>query len=107
MIVPVGGNSSRSGPRTPSHPRRPRSIDLDKPRGMSGGSGRVRDRVGGGPTTTPKGEVMGPTGTGKWCVYRMTLHGNATGGNVVCEQSEWEAIDRARPGYHTLLHSGI
>jgi len=50
---------------------------------------------------------MRPAAARSWCVYRMTLHGNTTGGNVVCRQSEWEAIDRARPGYHTLLHSGI
>ena len=31
----------------------------------------------------------------------------AVGGNVVCEQSEWDALELARPGYHTLLHSGI
>jgi hypothetical protein len=37
----------------------------------------------------------------------MTLHGNAVAGNVVCEQREWEALERARPGFHTLLHSGI
>jgi hypothetical protein len=42
-----------------------------------------------------------------WVVYRMTLHGNAVGGNVVCEQREWDAIEASRPGYHTLLHSGI
>jgi hypothetical protein len=42
-----------------------------------------------------------------WVVYRMTLHGNAVGGNVVCEQREWDTIERARPGYHTLLHSGL
>jgi hypothetical protein len=37
----------------------------------------------------------------------MTLHGNAVGGNVVCEQREWDALERARPGFHTLLHTGI
>jgi hypothetical protein len=37
----------------------------------------------------------------------MTLHGNVVGGNVVCEQREWEALDRMRPGYHTLLHAGL
>jgi hypothetical protein len=42
-----------------------------------------------------------------WVVYRMTLHGNAVGGNVVCEQREWELIEAQRPGYHTLLHSGL
>ncbi len=42
-----------------------------------------------------------------WVVYRMTLSKNAIGGNVVCEQREWEGIEANRPGYHTLLHSGI
>jgi hypothetical protein len=42
-----------------------------------------------------------------WVVYRMTLHGNAVGGNVVCEQREWELIEAQRPGYHTLLHTGL
>jgi hypothetical protein len=37
----------------------------------------------------------------------MTLHGNVLGGNVVCEQREWEVIEAARPGYHTLLHTGL
>ena len=42
-----------------------------------------------------------------WVVYRMTMPKQAVGGNVVCEQSEWDALELARPGYHTLLHSGI
>ena len=42
-----------------------------------------------------------------WVVYRMTLHSGATAGNVVCEQREWEVLDRLRPGFHTLLHSGL
>ena len=42
-----------------------------------------------------------------WVVYRMTLPGNAVGGNVVCRQQEWDAIEKARPGYHVLLHSGL
>ena len=42
-----------------------------------------------------------------WVVYRMTLNGNMIGGNVVCEQHEWDAIELARPGYHTLLHGGL
>lgn len=41
-----------------------------------------------------------------WVVYRMTMP-KQVGGNVVCEQAEWDAIELARPGYHTLLHSGI
>jgi hypothetical protein len=46
------------------------------------------------------------TGT-TWVVYRMRINGNAVGGNVVCEQREWDAIESARPGYHTLLHAGL
>jgi hypothetical protein len=42
-----------------------------------------------------------------WAVYRMRLHGNAVGGNVVCSQAEWDAIEKSQPGYHTLLHSWL
>ena len=42
-----------------------------------------------------------------WAVYRMTLSKKALGGNVVCEQREWEAIEAAKPGYHTLLHARV
>ena len=37
----------------------------------------------------------------------MTRPNQATTGNVVCEQAEWDAIEDSRPGFHTLLHSGI
>jgi hypothetical protein len=42
-----------------------------------------------------------------WVVYKMTMPKNAIGGNVVCEQREWELIETLRPGYHTLLYSGL
>ena len=42
-----------------------------------------------------------------WVVYKMTMPKNMVGGNVVCEQREWEVIEAQRPGYHTLLHSGL
>jgi hypothetical protein len=42
-----------------------------------------------------------------WVVYRMTLREHSFAGNVVCEQREWDALDAARPGFHTLLHSGL
>ena len=51
---------------------------------------------------------MRPTETcHTWVVYRMTLTKGAFGGNVVCEQREWEALERARPGFHTLIRAGI
>jgi len=42
-----------------------------------------------------------------WVVYRVTMHGRPTGASAVCEQSEWDAMDRARPGYHALVRAGI
>jgi hypothetical protein len=42
-----------------------------------------------------------------WVVYKMPLHKNPAGVNAVCEQSEWEAMELARPGYHTLIQAGI
>ena len=42
-----------------------------------------------------------------WVVYLVTLHGKHSGMNAVCEQSEWDALELARPGYHTLVRAGI
>jgi hypothetical protein len=42
-----------------------------------------------------------------WVVYWRTLHGKHARMKAVCEQSEWEALELARPGYHTLLRAGI
>jgi len=50
-------------------------------------------------------QIIGPTAS--WVVYLMTLQGKKTGANAVCQQSEWEALELARPGYHKLIHSGI
>jgi hypothetical protein len=40
-------------------------------------------------------------------VYRMTVGGRVPGVNAVCEQAEWDAMERERPGYHTLVRAGI
>ena len=42
-----------------------------------------------------------------WVVYRMTMHGKPSGRNAVCEQGEWEAMERVQPGYHTLVQASI
>jgi len=42
-----------------------------------------------------------------WVVYRMTIHGKPSQMNAVCEQTEWEAMESARPGYHPLVLAGI
>lgn len=42
-----------------------------------------------------------------WVVYKMTLHGKLPGPNAVCEQDEWDEMERTRPGYHILVKGGI
>jgi hypothetical protein len=42
-----------------------------------------------------------------WVVYRMTIHGKPTQMNAVCEQNEWDAMELAQPGHHTLVQAGI
>jgi hypothetical protein len=48
-------------------------------------------------------EVDGST---SWIVYLMAIH-NGPPRNAVCEQGEWDEIERRRPGNHTLLRSGL
>ena len=42
-----------------------------------------------------------------WVVYRMTIHGKPSEMNAVCEQAEWDAMELAKPGHHTLVRAGI
>jgi hypothetical protein len=42
-----------------------------------------------------------------WVVYQMTIYGKPTGMRAVCEQREWDAMERGRPGHHTLVQAGI
>ncbi len=49
---------------------------------------------------------MRPQKVVTWAVYMMTLH-NKRSMTAVCEQSEWEAMELARPGYHQLIQAGI
>jgi hypothetical protein len=37
----------------------------------------------------------------------MSLGKGRGTGNVVCEQREWDALEAAHPGHHTLLHAGL
>src|SRR5437867_246518 len=55
---------------------------------------------------TPTGREGTMDNSTSWVVYVMTMH-NAEGRRAVCEQSEWEQMERDRPGYHTLVQSGI
>ena len=42
-----------------------------------------------------------------WVVYLMTVRLKPEGMRAVCEQSEWEAMEQMRPGYHKLIQAGI
>jgi hypothetical protein len=46
-------------------------------------------------------------GTVLWVVYRMSLNKEPEGRNAVCEQSEWDEMQRRQPGVHTLIREGI
>src|SRR5262245_6638845 len=62
------------------------------------------------PRCCPRREegLMGKTEeSASWVVYRVTIHGKPTGINAVCEQAEWDAMERDRPGHHTLVQAGI
>ena len=42
-----------------------------------------------------------------WVVYQTIVRGEVVGPNGVCEQAEWDEMERTRPGAHTLVQSGI
>ena len=42
-----------------------------------------------------------------WVVYEKLLHQESTGQNAVCNQAEWEEMERARPGRQNLIKIGI
>jgi hypothetical protein len=44
---------------------------------------------------------------GPWVVYLMSVHGRTELLRAVCEQSEWDAMERATPGARTLIRAGI
>jgi hypothetical protein len=46
-------------------------------------------------------------GSQLWVVYRMTVSNKPNGLVAVCEQHEWDAMERAQPGHHTLIQAGI
>ena len=42
-----------------------------------------------------------------WVVYVTSADSKVGALNAVCEQAEWDAMELQRPGYHTLVRSGI
>jgi hypothetical protein len=43
----------------------------------------------------------------RWVVYQVNIGGKTPGVHAVCEQAEWDAMERDKPGQHTLVRSGI
>ena len=42
-----------------------------------------------------------------WVVYKMAVAKKPDGMNAVCDQAEWDAMEEANPGQHTLIRAGI
>lgn len=42
-----------------------------------------------------------------WVVYKMTVWGKLPGSNAVCQQGEWDEMERGQPGHHELIREGI
>jgi hypothetical protein len=47
------------------------------------------------------------TSDATWVVYLMTIYKRTERLAAVCRQSEWDAMERLRPGHHQLVQSGI
>jgi hypothetical protein len=47
------------------------------------------------------------TTLGAWVVYEANVRGKLSGVAAVCEQAEWDAMERAQPGHHVLIKAGI
>lgn len=42
-----------------------------------------------------------------WVVFQISLKKHPMGGIAICGQEEWNAMESACPGYHTLIKQGI
>jgi hypothetical protein len=45
--------------------------------------------------------------TGFWAVYQKVLRGQEKSVRVVCEQSEWDQMEKENPGAFTLVRGWI
>jgi hypothetical protein len=61
------------------------------------------------PGADPKNGGLMPKSdrTVSWVVYQSNIDGKTAGVNAVCEQAEWDAMERAKPGQRVLARSGI
>jgi hypothetical protein len=54
-----------------------------------------------------QGDRMRHVAAEAWVVYLKPMKGSQDGIRSVCEQREWEAMEKDKPGYLTLIQSGI
>jgi hypothetical protein len=61
------------------------------------------------PGTTVGEEVLMPKSdrAESWVIYQAVTKGVVSGPNAVCELSEWEAMERTRPGAQCVVQLGI
>jgi hypothetical protein len=43
----------------------------------------------------------------RWVVYLVNVQGKPNGMGAVCEQGEWDVMEAANPGQHSLVRAGI
>jgi hypothetical protein len=42
-----------------------------------------------------------------WVIYQPVIEGEVSGSDTVCGQTEWEEMERQRPGGQWLVQAGI
>lgn len=42
-----------------------------------------------------------------WVIYQVVTKGVVSGPNAVCEQAEWDEMERLRPGAQSVVQFGI
>lgn len=50
---------------------------------------------------------MRPEPVVSWVVYQMPVRKKPAGVTAMCEQTEWDEMQLARPGFYTLIQGGI
>jgi hypothetical protein len=44
---------------------------------------------------------------GSWVIYQLIDNGEVTGPDAICRQTEWDEMERLRPGAQWLVQGGI
>ena len=44
---------------------------------------------------------------GSWVIYQSIVKGEVSGPDAICRQSEWDEMERLRPGRQWLVQGGI